>query len=390
MFPSADSFVRSSIAAGLLAAALILAPCAPAQEPSEHASGPAHPSELRVFDPSLIDKSVDPCENFYRYSCNGWFKRNPLPPDQALYGRFTELFELNRLHLKQILESTAEAQLDSRNANEQKIGDEYASCMDIAAINKLGVKPLEPELDRIAALQSIADLPAELARLHQIGVDAFFGIVSNQDFADARQVISFYGAGGLGLPERDYYTRTDPKSVEQRKQYIDHVRKIFLLAGEPEAQAARDAETVLALETRLAKASLTVTEQRDPQNLNHPTDVAGFEKQLTNFKLAAYVAVIHAPDAGKLNDTEPKFFAEFNALLGDTPLDQVKTYLRWHLIHTFAGTSMPETFDRETWNFYSHILNGAEKQQGGEHLRAKERPGIREYPGEIEDEQGVI
>src|SRR5579863_5886707 len=363
MFPSADSFVRSSIAAGLLAAALILAPCAPAQEPSEHASGPAHPSELRVFDPSLIDKSVDPCENFYRYSCNGWFKRNPLPPDQALYGRFTELFELNRLHLKQILESTAEAQLDSRNANEQKIGDEYASCMDIAAINKLGVKPLEPELDRIAALQSIADLPAELARLHQIGVDAFFGIVSNQDFADARQVISFYGAGGLGLPERDYYTRTDPKSVEQRKQYIDHVRKIFLLAGEPEAQAAKDADTVMAIETRLAKASLTITEMRDPQNLNHPTDVATMEKMLTHFNLADYVEAAHAPASGKANDMEPKYFAEFNTLVADTPLDQIRTYLRWHLLHAYAGTSMPEAFETESWNFYAHILNGAEKQQ---------------------------
>ncbi len=364
MFPSADSLVRSPIAAlSLLAAALILAPCAPAQESSQRPSGPARPSELRVFDPSLIDKSIDPCENFYTYSCNGWFKRNPLPQDQDRYGRFTELFELNRLHLKQILESAAEARPNPRNANEQKIGDEYASCMDIATINKLGLKPLEPELDRIAALQSTASLPHELARLHAIGVNAFFGMGSNQDFADASQVITFYGAGGLGLPERDYYTRTDPKSVEQRKLYVDHVRKIFVLAGETDAQAAKDADTVLALETRLAKASLTVTEQRDPQNLNHPTDVASFAKQLGNFKLADYVAVIHAPAAGKINDMEPRFFAEFNALLGDTPLDKVKTYLRWHLIHDYAGTSMPEAFDQETWNFYSHILNGAEKQQ---------------------------
>ncbi len=340
-----------------------LAPSNHAQQASEHASGPAHPSELRVFDPSLIDKSIDPCENFYRYSCNGWFKRNPLPPDQVAYGRFTELYELNRLHLKQILEGAASAQADSRSPNEQKIGDEYASCIDTAAINKLGLKPLQPELDRIAALQSVSGLPAELAHLHQIGVDAFFGTGSGQDFADASQVIAFYGSGGLGLPERDYYTRTDAKSIEQRKQYIEHVQRMFVLAGEPDVQAAKDAETVLALETRLAKASLTVTEQRDPQNLNHPSDVPTFAKELTHFSLSEYAAAAGAPAAGKINDMEPKFFAEFNSILADTPLNQIKTYLRWHLLHTYASISLPDAFDKENWNFYSHILNGAEQQQ---------------------------
>ena len=334
-----------------------------AQESSEHASGPAHPSELRVFDPSLIDKSIDPCENFYVYSCNGWFKRNPLPADQTRYGRFTELFELNRLHLKQILEAAASEHPDSRSANEQKIGDEYASCMDTATINKLGMKPLEPELGRVAALKSTRDLAAEVAHLHEIGVNAFFEMGSNQDYADASQVISFYGAGGLGLPERDYYTRTDAKSVEQRKQYVDHVHKMFVLAGETDAQAAKDADTVLTLETRLAKASLTVTELRDPQNLNHPTDGMKFGKELSHFSLPEYTSAAHVPEAGKINDMEPKFFAEFNALVADTPLDQIKTYLRWHLLHAYAGTSMPEAFDQENWNFYAHILNGAEKQQ---------------------------
>jgi endothelin-converting enzyme/putative endopeptidase len=318
--------------------------------------------ELRVFDASLVDKTVDPCENFYRYSCNGWFKRNPLPADQTAYGRFTELAELNRLHLRQILGQAAIPSA-TRTANEQKIGDEYASCMDTAAVDKLGIAPLKPELDRIAALGTAAELPALLAHLHAIGVKAFFEMGSNQDFADSSQVISFYGASGLGLPERDYYTRTDAKSVEQRQQYVTHVARIFVLAGETETQAAKDAETVMAIETRLAKASLTITEKRDPQNLNHPTDVASFSKELTHFSLGDYVAVVHAPAAGKANDMEPKFFAEFNALVSDTPIDQIKTYLRWHLLHAYAGTSLPQSFDHENWNFYSHILNGAEKQQ---------------------------
>ena len=185
--------------------------------------------ELRVFDPSLIDKTVDPCENFYRYSCNGWFKRNPLPADQSSYGRFTELAELNRLHLRQILEEAA-VPSPARSANEQKIGDEFASCMDTATVNKLGLKPLQPELDRIAALKSASELPALLAHLHAIGVNAFFSLGSSQDFADSASVISFYGSGGLGLPERDYYTRTDAKSIEQRQQYVAHVHK-HLRAG---------------------------------------------------------------------------------------------------------------------------------------------------------------
>jgi putative endopeptidase len=189
--------------------------------------------DLRVFDSSLIDTSVNPCENFYRYSCNGWFKRNPLPADQTSYGRFTELFELNRLHLKQILEDASKPD-PNRTPNEQKIGDEYASCMDTTAVNQLGVAPIKPELDRIAALQRIDELPVLLAHLHTIGVNAFFDFSANQDFANANQVISFYNAGGLGLPERDYYFRADPKSVEQRKQYVDHVHKMLVLAGESE------------------------------------------------------------------------------------------------------------------------------------------------------------
>jgi endothelin-converting enzyme/putative endopeptidase len=348
-----------SLAFALASIPAVSQPAAPATAAS--AALAAEPA-LRVFDPTLIDKTVDPCENFYRYSCNGWFKRNPLPADQASYGRFTELYELNRLHLRQILEEAAKPS-PRRSANEQKIGDEYASCMDTAAVNKLGLQPLQPELDRIAALKTTAELPALVAHLHSIGVNVFFGVGSGQDYADSSEVISFYGAGGLGLPERDYYTRTDAKSVQTRRQYVTHVGHIFVLAGEPEAQAALDAKTVLAIETRLAKASLSITEQRDPQNLNHPTDVASFEKQLTHFSLAGYVAAAHAPTAGKVNDTEPKFFAEFNALVADTPISQIRTYLRWHLLHAYAGTSLPESFDQETWNFYAHTLNGAQKQQ---------------------------
>jgi endothelin-converting enzyme/putative endopeptidase len=351
-------FVAALPLPGLVFIALLAA--TPAFSQTAESAQTAH--ELRVFDSSLIDKSINPCENFYQFSCNGWFKRNPLPADQAAYGRFTELFELNRLHLKQILEESSKPE-PNRTPNEQKIGDEYASCMDAASVNKLGLAPIKPELDRIAALERPDELPVLLAHLHTIGVNAFFDFSSGQDFANADQVISFYNAGGLGLPERDYYFRADAKSVEQRKQYVDHVRKMFVLAGEPEAKAQKDADTVLAIETKLAEASLTITEQRDPQNLNHPTEVAALSKTLSHFNLNDYVEAAHAPASGKANDSEPKFIAEFNTLIANTPIDQIRTYLRWHLLHAYAGSSMPEGFETETWNFYAHILNGAEKQQ---------------------------
>ena len=227
--------IRATAFCCLLAAA---SPAAPLLAQSASSPTPS-PSELRVFDPSLIDTTVDPCQDFYRYSCNGWFKKNPLPPDQTSYGRFTELYELNRVHLRQILENAASAPPAARSPNEQKIGDEYASCMDPSAIDKQGLDPLQPELDRIAALQSVDDLPALLGHLHRIGVNAFFAMSSGQDFADANRVISYYYAAGLGLPERDYYTRTDPKSQEQRRQYVEHVAKMFTLAGEPQSAGRR-------------------------------------------------------------------------------------------------------------------------------------------------------
>ena len=163
-------------------------------------------SELHVFDPSLVDKSVDPCGNFYRYSCNGWFKRNPLPADQTSYGRFTELYELNRLHLKQILEQASTSSA-TRSPNEQKIGDEYISCMDTRAINSRGITPLEPELDRIGALKSSAQLPALLAHLHSIGVNAFFSMGSSQDYADASSA-----ASSPGSPSKRKQIRSKRKS----------------------------------------------------------------------------------------------------------------------------------------------------------------------------------
>ncbi|HVJ09610.1 MAG TPA: M13 family metallopeptidase [Acidisarcina sp.] len=358
-----DNRAAASITGVVAALLLTLAPAAlTGQTPTDSPSR----NTLKVFDASLVDTAIDPCQNFYRYACNGWLKKNPLPKDQTTYGRFTELADINREKLRLILESTSSAS-STRTPNEQKIGDEYATCMDVAAVNARGTAPFQPELDRIAALREKRDLPVLLAELHRQGVDAFFASGSNQDFADSTRVIDYFVASGLGLPERDYYTRTDAKSVEQRNQYVLHVANMFRLLGEPAGKASQDAQTVMALETRLARASLTVTEARDPQKLNHPMKLAAFEASVPAFDFNAYLAALHAPlhnpETDGINVTEPKFFTEMNALLNDTDLAAIKTYLRWHFIHAIAGTSTPQSFDDEDFNFYAHTLRGQEEQQ---------------------------
>lgn len=342
--------------------ALSLASSLLAQSPADGLSR----DTLKVFDSSLIDTTVKPCENFYKFSCNGWLKKNPLPKDETYYAPYVKLENDNRQKLRVILESTS-ANAPGRTANEQKIGDEYASCMDAAAINRKGLKPFRPELDLIAASKSKKDLAPVVANLHLNGVNVFFRARSDQDFANSTHVIAFFAAGGLGLPERDFYTRTDPKSVEQRKQYVKHVTNTFKLMGESPSKAASDAQTVLRLENRLAKASLTITERRNPQNINHPMKLVALESTVPNFDFNAYLAALKLPsgDAGTeaINVTEPKFFAGLNTILGDTSLADIQTYLRWHYIHSLDGTSLPQALDDESFNFYSHILGGQEEQQ---------------------------
>ncbi len=324
-----------------------------------HSSGGSSP--LRVFDSTLIDTNANPCQDFFQYSCGNWLKKHPLPADRSYYGRFSELYDLNLEHLRGILEQAETA--GQRTPNEQKIGDEYASCMDVKAIDAKGTKPLEPMLRKIDALHSRTELPALVGELQRMGVRVFFDMGSSPDYADSSREIAFYDAGGKGLPERGFYTRMDAKSTEIRKQYVAHIARMLTLVGEPAAQANEDAAKVMALETKLADASLTATEERDPQSGNHPSDVAKLSAQMSGFSLDTYLKAYGGPTSGKINLTQPKFYSALNEMLATAPLDSLRAYLRWHLLHTFAGTSLPESFEQENWHFYAHVLGGAEKQQ---------------------------
>ncbi len=337
-------------------------PMTPALTPAQNAQvPPTELKELKGLDPSLMDKSADPCADFYQYSCGGWLKQNPIPPDQASYGRDTELAERNRLILRDILEQAA-GQNPDRSAVEQKIGDYYASCMDEKAIEDKGIEPLKPELDRIAALKSKSELPEELARLHLLGVDALFSYGSDQDFKDATSVIAEADQGGLGLPERDYYTRTDAKSMQTRRQYTTHISNMLQLIGESSSAAQADARKILLMETALAKASLTVTQRRDPASVYHKLSLADLQKMDPIFGWNRYLRATDTPPVQSLNVAVPGFFKALQTILNQQDLPTMKTYLRWHLVHEMAPM-LPAKFVAENFDFYGQKLQGQKELQ---------------------------
>ena len=317
-------------------------------------------SALALWGQTLApDRSVSPCVNFYQFACGTWMARNPIPPDQSSWGRFEELAERNRAVLREILEKAA-ADAPGRTAIEQKIGDYYAACMDVAAIDKKGLAPLKPALDRIAALPDKASIADEVARLHDSGVSALFDFSSGQDFKNSDQVIAQADQGGLGLPDRDYYLKTDPKSVELRNQYAAHVAKMFALLGATEAQAQEKAKIVMEIETALAKASLDLVSRRDPAKVYHKMDKHELESLAPDFNWVRYFTGIRARPFQTLNIATPNFFRQMATALNLTSLDRWKVYLTWHLVHAEARL-LPTPFVEENFNFYGKILTGAKE-----------------------------
>ncbi|HLZ66461.1 MAG TPA: M13 family metallopeptidase [Aliidongia sp.] len=310
------------------------------------------------FDPAFMDKSVSPCQDFYKFACAAWIGNNPIPSDQTRWGRFNELANHNRDVLKQILEAAA---ADPTGEN-RKVGDYYASCTDEAGIEARGLDPLKPELARIGGLENKADLPVLLAHLHEIGVIGFFGFGSQADFKNAGQNIAAIEQGGLGLPDRDYYFKTDPKSVEQRDAYVGHVARMFALLGDAPDAAAAKAKAVLTVETALAKDALTRVRRRDPSAVYHKQTTAELAALAPSFDWVGYFRATGAPDFADLNVAEPEFVKAFGAALGILSLDDLKTYLSWHLVH-HAAPMLPKAFDDENFAFYSQVLSGAKEQQ---------------------------
>ncbi len=317
-------------------------------------SAPA--SRKSVLDVSSMDTSVDPCTDFYTYSCGGWLKNNPIPPDQTSWGVSSKLQEENRLLLRDILENAAKPS-PTRDAVTQKIGDYYAACMDEKAVEAAGIRPLRADLDRIASAQSKPELLTLLARM--VYDNPLFDLHSTQDFKDSNQVIAELDQDGLGLPDRDFYLLGDVKWFKLRKAYRIHVGKMLELIGDNPQTARNEAKSVLRIETALAKGSMSRADHGDPHKIYHKMDVAELDPFSPSFHWSEYFTAAGLPALQSLNVATPGFFKSMDAELRKESLDSWKAYLRWHLVNAHAAF-LSAAFVEASFDFYGRTLQGAQ------------------------------
>src|SRR5215510_12960426 len=314
------------------------------------------------LDPTSMDKTVDPCVNFYQYSCGGWQKRNPIPNDQVSWSVYGKLYQYNFIFLHGILEQAA-AEKGRRDAVTQKIGDFYAACMDEAAVEKRGLAAIKPQLDLIAQLKSTRDLAPVVARL-QLNVTGpiLFAGGSRQDPDNSEQQIAGLDQSGLGLPDRDYYTKDDAKSKEIRERYVQHLQTIFELLGDAPPVAKTNAEVVMRMETALANASMTRVERRDPYKRKNKVKLAELNQLVPNFNWQAYFSELKTPQFEIVNVAPPSFFKQVNAQLTGQPLENWKNYLRFHVANAYSPY-LSSKFVSENFEFYVKYLRGAKEIQ---------------------------
>ena len=355
-----NSFVSSARVWAVLLVLTIGCASRPASGPSVQArpgAAPAGSSPSHGLNPADMDRSASACGDFYRYSDGGWLRRNPIPADFPSWGSFNELDERNRESLHGILEKLAGQGSAAEGSEERKLGDFYGSCMDEGAIEAAGIRPLDPELAQIEAVSDLDSLRTEISRLQAAGVNAVFRFGSEEDRKNSSQVIAAALQGGLGLPDRDYYTKTDAESQQLREKYRAHVQKMLALAGEPSEKAAGDSRTILALETRLAEPAMSRVERRNPDNTYHPMSPEDLAKLTPRFSWTAYFKEQRVPDRITVNVWQPKFFEALDRLLASEPLESWKTYLRWRLLDA-AASSVSKKFVDEDFDFNQRILQG--------------------------------
>ncbi len=348
-----------------------IAPGSKAEAKTEPGAKPKIDKNPPAFDTKNMDTSVKPGDDFFEYANGGWLKRTPIPPEYARWGSFNELIEKNNDALHGIAQKAAEvapkeAGKDkiekAASADLQKVGDFYASGMDEKKINAARVKPLQDEFKRIDAMKDANDLAKEVGHLHSMGVGAVFGFTSGQDDKNSTMVIAQAFQGGLGMPDRDYYTKDDEASKKLREQYVAHVTKMFTLLGDSKDVAAKNAKTVMNIETSLAKPARTRVELRDPQKNYNKMSANDLQKLTPDFNWSDYFTATNLPVAGDIDVGQPDFFKAANDVLKTVSLDDWKTYLRWHLVHGEAPT-LSIDFDKENFDFFGKTLTGVKEQK---------------------------
>jgi predicted metalloendopeptidase len=346
-----------------LLAVLTFVSCAAATSAGDATAPAAAPASKPGggFDVAALDRSADPCVDFYQFACGGWRKANPIPPDQARWGSFSALAQRNRDVLHDILEQVKDPR-PGRSAIEAQVGDYYAACMDDAAIEKQGTGPIAPILKSIDAITTKTELFRRLGEHDAAALPTLFGFGAAPDLHDSTQTIATIRQGGLGLPDRDDYLKDDAKSREKRERYLEHVARVLELIGESAEQAKADARTVLRIETGLAKAQLDRVALRDPKNRDNPMTVAELQQVAPAFEWDAYFGATGAPRFARLNVASKPFFQDGNAVVQTTPIADWKTYLRWHVADA-AAPYLGRALVEEDFRFNRQFLNGAKEME---------------------------
>jgi putative endopeptidase len=320
--------------------------------------GGAEPAASLGIDPAVIDRSIKPCDDFFRYACGGWLAKTEIPADRPGWSRgFAEMAEKNQTTLRELLEKGEIAAASSGVPDGKKLTDYFSACMNEERIEKTAQAELAEQLKPIDGLKTLEDLAREVARQHLGFGHPLFHISSSQDFKDATRVIGALDQGGLGLPDRDYYLKTDPKSVETQKEYQAHIERMLTLAGLPAPQAKAQAQAAYAVEKQLATASMSRTDRRDPRKLYHRLELDGTVKLAPRFPWQAYLTTLGFGGLREINVMVPGFLEGLNKTLAETPIETLKSYLRWHLVHSVAGR-LSKSFVDEHFKFYSQRLTG--------------------------------
>lgn len=318
-------------------------------------------AQNKGFDVTRMDKTVDACTDFFQYANGTWLKTTEIPAAYSRWGSFNILGENNNDVLKTVLE-TAEKTSAAAGTDAQLIGDYYAACMNTAAIEKAGTKPLQPYFKQIKAVKDLKDLQTQIAAMHNAGIPVLFGFGGGTDLKNASMVIANAGQGGLSLPNRDYYTKDDEKSKETRQKFVEYATAMFKLLGDTPDRAAANAQTVMNLQMRLAKASKAPVELRDPNSRYNKMTLAQAGEITPNFMWAEYMAARGVPSVSEINVGQPEFFKEMNRMLQDVPLENWKTYLRWSVVNSSAPR-LSKAFVDANFDFYSRYLSGVKEQQ---------------------------